>query len=161
MFFDRGTFWVLPLTYFYIPKSDRVHLFPQSVKINYFCSGPISVDPICPQPKALLCPLMLRSASSSSMRSLLQSSALMFFGHRDQHALAAQLKEEQSNTGARRVERVVEHGVKRAKARVGEEGGRCDVFVQQARQRQHGPFSEVQRATAQKERLRYQNRGLY
>ena len=37
--FDRGTFGVLPLTY----------LFPQSVKINYFCSGPINVDPTCPQ----------------------------------------------------------------------------------------------------------------
>ena len=50
MFFDRGTFWVLPLTCFYIHKSARVYLFPQSVKIDYFCSGPISVDPICPQP---------------------------------------------------------------------------------------------------------------
>ena len=47
-FFDRGTFWVLPLIYFYIPKSARACLFPQSVKIDYFCSGPISVDPICP-----------------------------------------------------------------------------------------------------------------
>ena len=27
--------------------------FPQSVRINYFCSGPISVDPICPQPSGL------------------------------------------------------------------------------------------------------------
>ena len=25
--------------------------FPQSAKIRYFCSGPVSVDPICPQPK--------------------------------------------------------------------------------------------------------------
>ena len=33
MLFDRGTFRVLPLTYFY-----------QSVKTHYFCSGPISVD---------------------------------------------------------------------------------------------------------------------
>ena len=50
MSFDRGTFWVLPLTYFYIPQSAREYLFPQSVKIHYFCSGPISVDPIRPQP---------------------------------------------------------------------------------------------------------------
>ena len=49
-FLHRGTFWVLPLAYFYIPKSARAYLFPQSVKIHYFCSGPISVDPICPQP---------------------------------------------------------------------------------------------------------------
>ena len=27
-FFAGGTFWVLPLTYFYIPKSARAHLFP-------------------------------------------------------------------------------------------------------------------------------------
>ena len=46
MFFDRGVFWVLPLTYLYLPKSASAYLFPQSVKI----SGPISVDPICPQP---------------------------------------------------------------------------------------------------------------
>ena len=51
--FDRGIFWVLPLTYFYIPRSARAYLFPQSVKINYFCRGPSSVDPICPQPKGL------------------------------------------------------------------------------------------------------------
>ena len=28
MFFDRGTFGVLPLTYFYLPKSARAYLFP-------------------------------------------------------------------------------------------------------------------------------------
>ena len=28
----------------------EVVVLPQSVKIPYFCSGPISVDPICPQP---------------------------------------------------------------------------------------------------------------
>ena len=50
VFFDRGTFWVLRLTYFCLPKSARAYLFPQSVKIDYFCGGPISVDPICPQP---------------------------------------------------------------------------------------------------------------
>ena len=50
IFFERGTIWVLLLTYFYLPKSARAYLFPHSVKIHYFCSGPISVDPICPQP---------------------------------------------------------------------------------------------------------------
>ena len=30
--------------------------FPPSVKIHYFCSGPIRVDPICPQPTQLLSP---------------------------------------------------------------------------------------------------------
>ena len=28
MFFDRGTCWVLPLTYVYLPKSARAYLFP-------------------------------------------------------------------------------------------------------------------------------------
>ena len=42
---------MLPLTYFYLPKSARAYLFPQSVKTHYFCSGPVSVGPICPQPK--------------------------------------------------------------------------------------------------------------
>ena len=42
---------MLPLTCFYIPKSARAYLFHESVKISYFCSGPISIDPICPQPK--------------------------------------------------------------------------------------------------------------
>ena len=37
MMFDRGTFWALSFTYFYLPKS---------VETRYFCSGPISVDPI-------------------------------------------------------------------------------------------------------------------
>ena len=37
--FLTGTFWVLPLTYFYIPKSARAYLFPQSVETHYFCSG--------------------------------------------------------------------------------------------------------------------------
>ena len=49
-FLDRGTFWALPLTYFYLPKSAWAYLFPQSIKIHHFCSGPVSADPICPQP---------------------------------------------------------------------------------------------------------------
>ena len=50
IFFDRGTFWVPTLTYLYFPKSARAYLFPQSVRIHYFCSGPISVGPVCPPP---------------------------------------------------------------------------------------------------------------
>ena len=45
-FFERGTFWVLPLTYFCLPKSARAYLFSQSVKTPYFRSSPIGVDPI-------------------------------------------------------------------------------------------------------------------
>ena len=44
-FFDGETFWALPLTYFYLPKSARACLLPQSVKIQYSCSGPVSVAP--------------------------------------------------------------------------------------------------------------------
>ena len=51
-FFDGGTFWVLPLTYLYLPRSARAYLSPQSVNTHYFRSGPnSSVDPICPQPR--------------------------------------------------------------------------------------------------------------
>ena len=50
-FFTEGLLGVFPLTYFYHPKSARAHLFPQLVKNHNFCSGPISVDPICPQPR--------------------------------------------------------------------------------------------------------------
>ena len=49
IFFDRGTFWVLPLTNCYLPKSARAYLSPQSDKIHYFCIGPNSVDPLCPR----------------------------------------------------------------------------------------------------------------
>ena len=51
MFFDGGTFWVLPLTYFNLPKSARAYPFPRSVNNIYFCCGPVSVDPVCPQPR--------------------------------------------------------------------------------------------------------------
>ena len=42
VFFDRGTCWVLLLTYVYLPKRARAYLFPQSVKLDYLCSGPIN-----------------------------------------------------------------------------------------------------------------------
>ena len=32
----EGLVWVLPLTYFYIPKSARAYPVPQSVKFHYF-----------------------------------------------------------------------------------------------------------------------------
>ena len=35
MFFDRRIFWVLPLTYFYLHKSARASLFPQSITITF------------------------------------------------------------------------------------------------------------------------------
>ena len=46
VFVDRETFWVLPLTYFDHPKSARAHPFPQSVKIKYFCGGPLVLTPV-------------------------------------------------------------------------------------------------------------------
>ena len=61
-FFGRGTFWVplcQHLSFVCVP-------FPQSVKIHYFCSNPISVDPICPHPR---CSTPAPSATSRSRRS--------------------------------------------------------------------------------------------
>ena len=49
MFFDRGAFWVPIGQHMSIVAS----LFPQSVKHHYFCSDPIGVDPICPQPRLI------------------------------------------------------------------------------------------------------------
>ena len=50
-FVDGGTFWVLPLTYIDFPKVPGRTFFPQTVNVYITCcSGPISVDPICPQP---------------------------------------------------------------------------------------------------------------
>ena len=48
-----GTFWVLLLPLNLLLSSQKCQGVPfsQSVKFHYFCSGPISVDPICPQPK--------------------------------------------------------------------------------------------------------------
>ena len=48
--FWQRDFLGTPVNLLYLPKSARAYLFPQSVKIPYFRSGPISVDPICPQP---------------------------------------------------------------------------------------------------------------
>ena len=47
--FDGCAFWVLLLSYSCLSKSARAYLFPQSVKHDYFCSGPIIADPIRPQ----------------------------------------------------------------------------------------------------------------
>ena len=73
LFVDRGAFWVLPLTYFFLPISARAYLFPQSVQIPYFCSGPICVDPICPQPNGYvspgIVPNMLESIGKSAWKS--------------------------------------------------------------------------------------------
>ena len=36
--------------FMFFPKSARAYFFPNSVKIHYFCSGPISIGIMCPQP---------------------------------------------------------------------------------------------------------------
>ena len=52
-------------------QKRQAYLFPQSVKMRNFCSGPISVDPICPQPsishppQAAMATSSARSAASS------------------------------------------------------------------------------------------------
>ena len=52
IFLDKGSFWAPPLTYFYLPKGPGHTFFPYLSRfINYFCSGPISGDPMRPQPK--------------------------------------------------------------------------------------------------------------
>ena len=45
VFFDGGTFWVLPLTFFYIPKSARAYLFPKSVKSITCAAAPLVLTP--------------------------------------------------------------------------------------------------------------------
>ena len=73
MFFV-GTFWAFPLTYFYLHKSARAYLFPRSFKTHNFCSDPISVDPIRPQPNIVsqtqpwdMCQRPTRRALTSSL----------------------------------------------------------------------------------------------
>ena len=39
-FVDRGTFRILLLTYFYLPKSARAYLFPKTVETRYFVQRP-------------------------------------------------------------------------------------------------------------------------
>ena len=44
--FLTETFWLLPLTYFYLPKSARAYLFPQSVEIHFlFAAAPFLLTP--------------------------------------------------------------------------------------------------------------------
>ena len=45
MFFDRGTFGVLPLTYFDIPKSARVHFSPNLPKLITSAAAPLVLTP--------------------------------------------------------------------------------------------------------------------
>ena len=39
LFLTRGTFWVLPLSYFYLPKSARAYFFPNLSKIITFAAA--------------------------------------------------------------------------------------------------------------------------
>ena len=43
--FLTGTFWVLPLTYFYLPKSASAHLFPNLSKFITFAAAPLVLTP--------------------------------------------------------------------------------------------------------------------
>ena len=45
--FDRGTFWVLPLTYFCLPKSANTYLFPPICQnVHYlFAAAPLVLTP--------------------------------------------------------------------------------------------------------------------
>ena len=64
--FDRGTFGVLPLTYFYFcQKCQGVPFSPIGQKSLLVYGGPVSVDPICPQPAAAHAP---RSTAAKAQR---------------------------------------------------------------------------------------------
>ena len=53
MSFDRGTFRVLPLTYFYLPKSASAYLFPNLSKlITFFAAAPLVSTPFVRNQKA-------------------------------------------------------------------------------------------------------------
>ena len=45
MFFERGTFWVLPLIYCYLPKSAGAFLFPNLSKFITFAAAPVVLTP--------------------------------------------------------------------------------------------------------------------
>ena len=51
MLFDGGTFWVLPLTYFYLPKSARGYLLsPNLSRLFTFTAAPLVSTPfVCNQ----------------------------------------------------------------------------------------------------------------
>ena len=54
MLFDRGTFWAFPLTCVLLSSHQcQGEPFSQAVKFVYFCSGPISVDLVSPQPRSV------------------------------------------------------------------------------------------------------------
>ena len=44
-FFDRGAFRVLPLAYFYLPKSARAYLFPNLSKLISFAAAQLAFIP--------------------------------------------------------------------------------------------------------------------
>ena len=51
MLFDRGTFWVIPLTYFDLYKKCQGVPFSPVCQNSLPLQRPISVDIICPQPR--------------------------------------------------------------------------------------------------------------
>ena len=51
MCFDSGTFFGTPVNLLLSSQKCQGVPVPQSVKLGCFCSRPISVDPICPQPR--------------------------------------------------------------------------------------------------------------
>ena len=45
MCFDRGTFWVFPLAYFYLRRSARAYLFPEPSKLITSAAAPLVLTP--------------------------------------------------------------------------------------------------------------------
>ena len=48
---DRGTFWVFPLTYFYLPEAPGLTFCPNPSKIVTFAAVALVLTPFCPQPR--------------------------------------------------------------------------------------------------------------
>ena len=66
MFFDRGTFWVLPLAYSYPPKSARAYSSPNLTKIITFAAAPLVLTPFVRNQAARLC--QANGVTPSSLR---------------------------------------------------------------------------------------------
>ena len=55
MLFDRGTFGVLPLTYFDLPKSARAYFFPNMSKSITFAAAPSVLTPFVRDQQDSMC----------------------------------------------------------------------------------------------------------
>ena len=90
-FFD-GFFWVLQLTYFYIPTSARVYFFPNLSKLITFAAAPLVLTPF-------VCNQILRISAAKLSRAP-QKGQVPRFGNLPPKSL---LKSTPSNIGTRKL----------------------------------------------------------